>query len=111
MPDALLERVQKLEQEVTRLEHDAGKQIAKLKTLNEIVKIAPPPDAADPTSSVITVRFDTWYPGNVTPQKDLVVPLWNTNAPRRIVVPFQSGITLVSPMRLTRAGVPAKRWR
>ncbi|MEK7214626.1 MAG: hypothetical protein AAB289_03430, partial [Chloroflexota bacterium] len=50
--------------------------------LNEIVKIAPPPDAADPTSSVITVLFDTWYPGNVTPQKDLVVPQWNTTAQR-----------------------------
>jgi hypothetical protein len=61
---------------------DRNSQEGAFKTLNEIAKIAPPPDAADPTSSVITALFDTWYPGNITPQKDLVVPLWNTNPQR-----------------------------
>jgi diguanylate cyclase (GGDEF)-like protein len=35
-PADLQDRVRKLEEEVTRLERDAGKQIAKLRTLNEI---------------------------------------------------------------------------
>lgn len=65
----------------TQAGFDRNSQEGAFKTLNEIVKIAPPPDA-DPTSTVITALFDTWYPGNVTPQKDLVVPLWNTNPQR-----------------------------
>jgi hypothetical protein len=69
---------------------DRNSQEGPFKTLNEIVKIAPPPDAADPTSSVITALFDTWYPGNVPPQKDLVVPLWNTNAQALRCIPGRS---------------------
>jgi hypothetical protein len=47
------------------------------KALNDIVKASPAPDASDPSSNDISVLVDTWYPGNVTPQKDLAVPLWN----------------------------------
>ncbi len=66
----------------TQANFDRPSQEGAFKTLNEIVKSSPPPDVNDPTSSVISVLFDTWYPGNVTPQKDLVVPLWNSSPVR-----------------------------
>lgn len=57
---------------------DRNSQEAAFKTLNEIAKVSPPPDSTDPTSNIITALFDAWYPGNVTPQQDAVVPLWNS---------------------------------
>lgn len=51
------------------------------KNLNNIAKIAPPPDAADPPSNAVDVLVNAWYPGNVIPQiESAVVPLWNTDA-------------------------------
>ena len=47
------------------------------KTLNDIVKVSPAPDASDPSSNDISVLIDTWYPGNVIPQQNVAVPLWN----------------------------------
>lgn len=66
----------------TKAGFDRGTQEGAFKTLNEIVKVSPPPDPADPTSSIISALYDAWYPGNVTPQQDAVVPLWNTTAQR-----------------------------
>jgi hypothetical protein len=70
----------------TQIGFDRNSQEAAFKTLNQMVKAAPPPVAQDPTSSVITALFDVWYPGNATPQQDNAVPpLWNTNPQRAAV--------------------------
>jgi hypothetical protein len=50
------------------------------RALNQMVKIAPPPDGVGPTAEVIEDLFDTWYPGNVSQQENVPVPLWNINA-------------------------------
>jgi hypothetical protein len=63
----------------TQAGFDRNSQEAAFKTLNEIVKVSPPPDVTDPTSSAISVLFDAWYPGNVTPQQDAAVPLWKSS--------------------------------
>ncbi|MBK9946917.1 MAG: hypothetical protein IPP12_07020 [Nitrospira sp.] len=69
---------------------DAGNPFNKLnqqaafKRLNEIAEIAPPPDPADPSSSVVSDLFDVWYPGGALPQIESAVPaLWNTDALHR----------------------------
>jgi mono/diheme cytochrome c family protein len=66
----------------TQAGFDRGTQEPAFKALNEIAKASPPPDAADPSSFVISTLFDTWYPGNVTPQKHLAPTLWSSNAQR-----------------------------
>ena len=50
------------------------------KALNEMVKVAPPPDA-DPTSQVITALNTAWYPGNAPPQQR--TPWWRCGTIRR----------------------------
>ena len=46
--------------------------------LNKMVKVAPPPDAADPTSTVISALYDAWYPGDVAPQRlSVAVAQWD----------------------------------
>jgi hypothetical protein len=64
---------------------DRASQEGAFKALNEMAKVAPPPDAGDPTSSVISALYDAWYPGNATPQQDAVVPLWSSNPQRSAV--------------------------
>jgi hypothetical protein len=55
--------------------------------LNEIAKIAPPPDLFDPSSDLIEVLFNRWYTGPTTPPalqvENAVVPLWDTDSRRR----------------------------
>jgi hypothetical protein len=56
-------------------------QQTKFKTLNQMAKVAPPPDPADPSSNVISDLFDAWYPGATTTQQEgAVVPAWNADA-------------------------------
>jgi hypothetical protein len=73
---------------------DAGNLFSKLnqqgafRRLNEIAKIAPPPNVAvDPSSDLIQVLFDRWYTGPATPPafqvQDAVVPPWNADARHR----------------------------
>lgn len=69
----------------TTLGFDRNSQEGAFKTLNEMAKAAPPPDASDPTSNVISVLYDAWYPGNLIPQQNAVVPLWNSNPQRAAV--------------------------
>lgn len=67
----------------TQAGFDRNSQEGAFKALNEMVKAAPPPDPADPTSGVITALYDAWYPGNAIPQQDAAVPpLWNSNPQR-----------------------------
>ena len=55
-------------------------QEAAFKALNDMAKVAPPPDA-DPTSEVITALNDAWYPGNAPQQQSAaVVALWENQA-------------------------------
>jgi hypothetical protein len=62
-----------------------NQQEAAFKALNDMVKLAPPPDA-DPTSQAIEALNTAWYPGNVAPQQDsLPVALWDDVAdPKRV---------------------------
>jgi len=54
------------------------------RSLNQMAKVAPPPDPSDPSSNVISDLYDAWYPGNATPQvENAVVPLWNADALHR----------------------------
>lgn len=69
----------------TQAGFDRASQEAAFKALNDIAKAAPPPDAADPTSSVIDALNAAWYPGNATPQQNAAPPLWSTNAQRSAV--------------------------
>lgn len=56
-------------------------QQSQFRDLNKMVKVAPPPDPADPSSNVITALYDTWYPGDATPQRETEpVPLWSADA-------------------------------
>jgi hypothetical protein len=56
-------------------------QQSKFQTLNQMVKVAPPPDVADPSSNVISDLYDAWYPANALPQlESAVVSQWNTDA-------------------------------
>lgn len=49
--------------------------------MNEMVKVAPPPDPTDPSSTLIEDLYTAWYPGNAIPQlENAVVPLWSGNA-------------------------------
>ncbi len=50
------------------------------RNLNQMVKVAPPPDPTDPSSNVISDLYDMWYPGNAIPQQNTFVPLWNADA-------------------------------
>lgn len=55
-------------------------QQTKFQTLNQMVKVAPPPDVADPSTNVIKDLYDAWYPGGALPQQETaVVPLWGTD--------------------------------
>lgn len=55
-------------------------QQAAFQTLNQMVKVAPPPDLADPSSNVISDLYNAWYPANALPQLESApVPLWNTD--------------------------------
>lgn len=65
---------------------DAANPFSKLnqqnsfRDLNQMVKIAPPPDGATAPDTVITDLFTTWYPGDATPQlEDQPVPLWTSD--------------------------------
>jgi hypothetical protein len=69
----------------TKAGFDRNSQEGAFKALNEMAKVAPPPDPTDPSSNVIAALYDAWYPGNATPQQDAVVPLWNTNPQRAAV--------------------------
>lgn len=61
-------------------------QQAAFRRLNEIVKIAPPPDPLDLSSDLIEVLFNRWYTGPITPPalqvENAVVPSWDTDARR-----------------------------
>lgn len=58
--------------------------------LNQMVKVAPPPDVCPPTcpvdlsTNVIQDLYDTWYPDDNFPQQEEdVVPLWSADALHR----------------------------
>jgi hypothetical protein len=49
-------------------------------TLNQMVKVAPPPPSASAQDRVIEALYSAWYPGDATPQlENAPVPLWNTD--------------------------------